>query len=89
MTLLRNSALVLSVVLPLASCQTLQTALTQTTGRTGDFTDAEITALVCNGPLRNLNYDSRGDTALTQEQIRRYNRERDAYCARENKEQSR
>lgn len=89
MTLLRNSALVLSVVLPLAGCQTLQTALTQTTGRTGDYTDAEIAALVCNGPLRNLSYDSRADSALTAEEIRRYNRERNAYCARENKEQSR
>lgn len=89
MTFWRSNALVLTVLLPLASCQTISPALlTQTTGRTGDFTDAEIAELVCNGPLRNLSYDSRVDSELTADQIRRYNRERDAYCAT-NKEKSR
>ncbi len=84
MTWLRNSASVLIVLLPLASCQTVSPEqLMQTTARTGARTDAQITAEVCRA-WTTQEFDSRFDTQLTVDQARELNRRRAAYC--DNKE---
>lgn len=80
MTWLRNSVSVLLVAGLLASCVTIAD-LTRTTAQTGDMTDREIAAIICTGPLRNLSYDSRVDSQITQDELKKYNAERNAYCA--------
>lgn len=85
MTWLRNRSLVLTMLLPLAGCSLTAAELTQTTGRIGTKTDAQITAEVCRAWTAQ-DYDSLRDTGLTVKGIQELNRRREAYC---NKETSR
>jgi hypothetical protein len=74
------SAFVALAMLGTGCSQTMGLSGIDTTGRT----EAQIAAEVCE-LFRNQTYDSRVDSKPTSDQIKSFNRARDAYCKGEEK----